>query len=232
MTKTPNKQDRRVQRTHRLLHDAFISLILERGYDAVSIRDVVQRAGVGRSTFYIHFGDLDELLFNHTDGNWLREFGAHPDHAGAAFAFTRPFLEHALEYRRLWRAMVGKKAGHGFQKRLKQNVLILIREDVAQLTGRQRPDITECQARYLTGAFTELVFGWLDAPNGVSPAQLDELFKRLTAGALGISPAKFERPVRGRHSQSTGHAPAPHARAGGRLPKSAVTPRAGSASLL
>jgi AcrR family transcriptional regulator len=128
MTKTPNKKDRRVQRTHRALHEAFIGLILERGYDAVSIRDVVERAGVGRSTFYIHFGDLDELLFSHTDGNWLRSFGADREHSGQLFAFTRPFLEHALEYRRLWRALVGRKAGLGFQKQFKQNLAVLIRE--------------------------------------------------------------------------------------------------------
>src|SRR5262245_12636405 len=76
-TRTPNVHDRRVQRTRRLLHEALISLILERGYDAVSVRDVVQRAGVGRSTFYTHFSDLEEVLVGWPAGHrWLREFAA------------------------------------------------------------------------------------------------------------------------------------------------------------
>lgn len=45
--------DRRVRKTRRLLHEALVTLILERGWDAVSVRDVCERADVGRSTFYV-----------------------------------------------------------------------------------------------------------------------------------------------------------------------------------
>src|SRR5262249_3334455 len=73
--KTPNVNDRRGRMTPRMLHEAFISLILERGYDAVTIRDVVERAGVGRSTFYTHFGELDDVLVAWPPGHgWLRGF--------------------------------------------------------------------------------------------------------------------------------------------------------------
>src|SRR5262245_9815545 len=105
-TKTSNFKDRRVQRTHQLLRQAFISLILERGYHAVTIRDVVKRAGVGRSTFYVHFGDLEELMRSHGDGQGLRRFMS-PGKKTEPFAFSRPFLEHADGQRRLWRALIG-----------------------------------------------------------------------------------------------------------------------------
>ncbi len=59
---TLNVNDGRVQRTRGLLHDALITPILERGYDAATIKDVVQRAGVGRSTIYKHLSDLEGLL--------------------------------------------------------------------------------------------------------------------------------------------------------------------------
>jgi AcrR family transcriptional regulator len=54
--------DRRVQRTRRLLHKAFMSLILEKKYESITVQEILDRADVGRSTFYMHFRDKDELL--------------------------------------------------------------------------------------------------------------------------------------------------------------------------
>lgn len=59
--------DRRVQRTRRQLREALITLILERGWDAVSVRDVCEKADVGRSTFYVHFADKENLLLSGFD---------------------------------------------------------------------------------------------------------------------------------------------------------------------
>jgi AcrR family transcriptional regulator len=62
--KRPQKgrQDRRIRRTRAALHQALISLILERGYEAVTIKDVVDRANVGRSTLYAHYPSKEDLL--------------------------------------------------------------------------------------------------------------------------------------------------------------------------
>lgn len=58
--------DRRVQKTRKLLSDALVSLILEKGYDEVSIQDIIDRANVGRSTFYSHYENKEQLLlFGH-----------------------------------------------------------------------------------------------------------------------------------------------------------------------
>jgi AcrR family transcriptional regulator len=57
-----NKPDRRPERTRTALRSAFIDLILERGYEHVTVADVVERANVGRSTLYAHFGGLDGML--------------------------------------------------------------------------------------------------------------------------------------------------------------------------
>ena len=59
MKKTP---DRRVQRTRRLLHKALMSCILEKKYESITVQEILNRADVGRSTFYVHFRDKDELL--------------------------------------------------------------------------------------------------------------------------------------------------------------------------
>lgn len=64
MTKT----DRRVQRTRQLLQKSLIDLITERGYDAVTIQDIVERANIGRTTFYLHYRSKDELFVSCHEG--------------------------------------------------------------------------------------------------------------------------------------------------------------------
>ncbi|HLB45660.1 MAG TPA: TetR/AcrR family transcriptional regulator [Anaerolineales bacterium] len=62
-----NDLDRRVQKTRKLLQDALIELVAENGYESVSIREILERANVGRSTFYAHFQDKDQLLHSILD---------------------------------------------------------------------------------------------------------------------------------------------------------------------
>ena len=64
MTKT----DRRVQRTRELLESALIELIGERGYDAITIQDIVDRANVGRTTFYMHYSGKEKLFMSCHEG--------------------------------------------------------------------------------------------------------------------------------------------------------------------
>ena len=62
MALVEKKSDRRVQRTRELLLDALFALIVERGYERLTIQNLLDRAGVGRATFYAHFESKDELL--------------------------------------------------------------------------------------------------------------------------------------------------------------------------
>src|SRR5438128_10811647 len=55
-------QDRRIRRTQHLLAKALIALTLEKGYEAVTIRDITERADIGYATLFRHYGDKDELL--------------------------------------------------------------------------------------------------------------------------------------------------------------------------
>src|SRR5437867_644732 len=53
--------DRRVRRTTRALIEALVALVLEKRYDAITIQDLLDRADVGRSTFYAHYRGKDDL---------------------------------------------------------------------------------------------------------------------------------------------------------------------------
>jgi AcrR family transcriptional regulator len=56
------KTDPRYIRTEKMLRDALIATILEKGYDATLIQDITDRAGLRRATFYLHYRDKEELL--------------------------------------------------------------------------------------------------------------------------------------------------------------------------
>ena len=57
--------DRRVQRTRKLLRSALVQLIMERGYDVLTIQDITDKANLGRTTFYLHYQSKDEVLLDH-----------------------------------------------------------------------------------------------------------------------------------------------------------------------
>ena len=58
------KTDRRIARTRRALRESLSSLVMERGWSAVSVQEICERADIGRSTFYLHYADKDELLLS------------------------------------------------------------------------------------------------------------------------------------------------------------------------
>ena len=61
-TQTPRRRDRRVEKTRDAIQGAFQELLLERSYASITVQDILDRANVGRSTFYSHFEGKDDLL--------------------------------------------------------------------------------------------------------------------------------------------------------------------------
>ncbi|MFV0559688.1 MAG: TetR/AcrR family transcriptional regulator [Enterococcus sp.] len=55
------KIDLRVKRTHKMIIEAFIQLVEEKGYDNVTIQDIADTAMINRATFYAHFKDKQDL---------------------------------------------------------------------------------------------------------------------------------------------------------------------------
>jgi AcrR family transcriptional regulator len=182
---TPNPKDRRVQRTRRALRDALVALILERGWDAVSIQHVCDRANIGRSTFYTHFADKEDLLVGGLDdlGKDLRPLlpagsGARP------LAFVRGMIDHAHEQRRLFRAVIGKRSGHVIHQRFRQLLLELVREDLRGVAAAG-PEL-DATAHYVAGALFEMLIWWLDTRNSFQPSDVEKLFHQLTTPVLAV----------------------------------------------
>lgn len=182
---TPNADDRRVQRTRRALRAALVELILERGWDEVNVQHVCDRANVGRSTFYTHFADKEDLLVGGLDdlGKGLRRLVS-SETSARPLAFVRGVIEHAHEQRRLFRAVIGKRSGHVIQQRFRQLLTELIKEDLAPLAPAG--PYMEATVQYVSGALFELLIWWIDTRNAFQPSDLDKLFHQLTTPVLAV----------------------------------------------
>jgi AcrR family transcriptional regulator len=172
--------DRRVQRSRRRLHEALVALILERGWDRVTVQAVCDRARVGRSTFYVHFADKEELLvggLDHVRDDLRRQQRA--ARTSRPFGFVRGLIEHADGSRRLFRAVIGKRSGLAVQRRFREIVRELMLEELRD-QGVAAPSLAAA-SRFLSGALVELLFGWVEGPSDTPALEVERLFVRLAA---------------------------------------------------
>ncbi len=178
--------DRRVARTHGALHDALITLILERGWDETSVQNVCDRANVGRSTFYAHFASKEKLLMSGFAA--LRQALRSQERSASeprapGFGFARGLIEHVHENQRLFRAVIGKRSGLVVQRRFRQLLVGLVEEDLAaaSIPAARR----EAAAHYIAGALFELLTWWIDSRSSLAPRELETIFHELTAPVIG-----------------------------------------------
>ncbi len=180
-----SKKDRRVLRTRRALRDALIALILERGWDGFGVQDLCERANVGRSTFYTHFADKEELVAGNFEDlrRMLRaQFAAEDESRGHPLAFARGLIQHAHEQRRLFLATVGKRSGQFVQRKFRDLVLDLVREDLSGIMPAAPR--REAATAVIAGAFLELLTWSLEAKSPPSPEETDALFRELAGPVL------------------------------------------------
>jgi len=190
-------QDRRVQRTQQSIRRALFELIRERGFEALSVQDIIDRANVARATFYTHFQSKDDLLLSGFEE--LRASLKERQRIALAegrnldetmLAFSREMFAHADEHRALFRAMVGKKSGAHVQRRIHQLLLDLVRDDVKALAVRERSASgpSEALVQFLAGSFFGLLIWWLNAKAQLSVEEVDRLFRRLALAAVKSGP--------------------------------------------
>jgi AcrR family transcriptional regulator len=149
-----------------------MALVLERSWDEVSVLDVCERAEVGRSTFYTHFAHKEALLLSGFDD--LREnLRAQKKDPSSSPSFLRGLIEHAEDHRRIFRALIGKRAGQLAQKGFREFVLTLVREDLsAAFLGTAN---LEPAARYVSGGICEVLIWSVDARPAPQTTELEAL---------------------------------------------------------
>lgn len=150
--------DRRVTRTRGVLHQALLSLILEKGYDAISVDDICQRANVGRSTFYGHFTGKDDLKRSGLDEHFRallvegRKNAISTEGASARrLAFSLSLFEHARDHLDLYRTLASGRGGAVSLGAIRQVVTELVCDEISGAGGQPEDAPREIVVTYVVG---------------------------------------------------------------------------------
>ena len=175
--------DRRVRRTKQRLDDALESLIIEKGYDKITVQDLIDRADVGRSTFYAHYETKDELLVSWTQLADDMELHMAQEQTDAESIMPSLALFHHLgEQHHLYKAMIG---GGGIDIVNEMIHSRLLRHATSEL--ERRPDAgdpttipIEVRAGFLASSLLALLTWWLDNDMPYPPESINEMYQELT----------------------------------------------------
>lgn len=183
-------QDARARRTQRALSVAMVELMVSHGYEAMSVQDVLDRSGVGRSTFYAHFRNKDDLLLSDTE----RLIGLLDAHFTRTVAGTRrlaPFAElaaHLGDYAPFVAALV--RSGKA------QDVWDLLVGEFARIIARRLDELEvphatealprEVSARLCAGAGFTLLQWWMDHERPISVQELDARFHTMVWRGVAV----------------------------------------------
>lgn len=152
------KPDRRVERTRQALLVAFNDLVLAHGYEPLTVREVIARAAVGRSTFYEHFESKDDLLRQSVTP--LLDVLADACGETAQPARVEAVLSHFWENRRLTRVMLG-----GAARRLMSRFLAELIEERLTAAAESRDSSPLVPPRLIAAPLAEgqlaLIESWL-----------------------------------------------------------------------
>jgi AcrR family transcriptional regulator len=180
------KTDRRVIRTRKLLSEALFALILEKGYDSVTIQDITDRANLGRATFYLHYRDKEELLMTMLEGVFedLLDHASHVVKSEMSMTRSFPMLyifHHAAEHSDLYRALFQAQVGQGIAWKM-QDFLALRAQELTGIWEQEAPSSVpvEMWTNWLAGSFLALVRWWLENNMPYSPEYMEHIFWQLS----------------------------------------------------
>jgi AcrR family transcriptional regulator len=200
MPKQKKAEDRRVRRTRALLQNALTSLIVEKGYEAITVQEIIDRANVGRATFYAHFADKRTLLTSRLEDlrtaliQQQREALATSGDGNRALTFSRAMLQHASDSLPLWRALAGRESGAFVMARIQEMLADLVRNDLAALGLTQRGADRELLVQHLTGGFIAVMMWWLTGGAKLSAEEMGARFGKLAMqGLTPLLPARRSR---------------------------------------
>jgi AcrR family transcriptional regulator len=184
--------DRRAARTRRALHEALISLILRKGYDDITVQDIIDEADVGRSTFYAHYSGKEDLLRGgferlRADLAELRSSSSRSSEGacGEPFAFSLVLFQHAEGYKDVYRALAGGSGGAVAIGQIRDVLAEFVREE---LPSRQDAAIPrELEREFVLSAFLSVLTWWLKRTPELAPSDVEALFRQLLFGGVGGS---------------------------------------------
>jgi AcrR family transcriptional regulator len=188
--------DRRIARTREALRRAFHELILEKGYDAITVNDMVERANIARSTFYAHHGSKESVLLDGIGS--LREFlttiQREASDAGngstVRLAFSFALFEHMDSHRDLYHAFMGDRGGAVMINAFRQMLARLVRRELSEVSiaGRKNAPVPlDAVVRFTTDSLMGVMTWWVEAKPRISAAEGNRAFRQLIEPALAAN---------------------------------------------
>ena len=175
---TQSVSNLRVRRTQKLLREALIELIEERGFDALTIGELTERAMVSRAAFYRNYQDkydLVEQIFEEAMSALLNAVGEMgPEHPPEIWV---TFFEHIAKYERLYRALLGSKGSPWFVRKMRASLADLVKERGHFLTAgpSDRPVHAfsdELVPDLVSTMFVEAITWWLEQGRPSTPREI------------------------------------------------------------
>jgi AcrR family transcriptional regulator len=188
------RPDRRVGKTKRALKEALTGLILEKGYEGVTVQDIIDRADVGRSTFYAHFVDKDELMMAiFSDLHVPAPEPSSWQPSDPPFAWTLHLFRHFGTGKRIFKAVAGSQSGALARRETEEWLDGLARAELRRLGAHKRHDAKQVDlvARFVVGTFIGFMNWWMADENTDLDAEVvDAAFRSLVlpgvASVLGL----------------------------------------------
>ena len=186
-----NGPDRRVQRTRKLLHGALASLIHEKPYEDIVVKEILARADVGRSTFYTHFRDKQDLL--ETSIRDVLEQGRIPastdgrSSASTILDRTLRLFEHIAGQRTSLEAPTNVRRLAVVHEYLEEELVRAITDthESRPTAQRQNPEIpSDLIARFVASTFLLVLQWWFESEPSRSAAEANDVLARLIQPAL------------------------------------------------
>ena len=200
------KIDPRIERTREALRGALMALIEEKGFDAISVQDITERARINRATFYLHYRDKQDLLLRASEAVFDRLAVEAGPIDRENLDFQKPpqqlvvIFQHLAKYQDFYRAVLGKSGVPAFAARMREYLAVFTQERMKNLYviyPKTDPIVDEAfVSQYLAGALLGIMIWWLDNNLPHSPEYMADRFGWLSAAGiytmLGIDPPKLD----------------------------------------
>jgi AcrR family transcriptional regulator len=186
-SKAPRKTDRRITRTRNVLGDALVALLHERTFDEITVKDVLDRAGVGRSTFYAHFRDKEDLFLSDVE-DFLEQCSTILNRQKASAERLLPVQEvfaHIRKMRAFYAALVRNGKINDVQTLARGVFARSIEERLRSANLKMSAVERSAQACALAGSFFSLLDWWIDKGMKIDPKEMDTLFHVMAWKGLG-----------------------------------------------
>lgn len=180
------KLDRRKQRTRRMLRDALLELIVEKGYDDLMLKDITERADLRRATFYLHYTDKDELLeaaLKDIFDDLVRQL--EPLAKSDALAGKTQVETFAVMFRHieananLYRIILGGQGGARIARNIREYLAGHVLRGLQTLPAKQLTIPTDVLANYVAGAELGLITWWLESGQPYPPERMAAMTQQL-----------------------------------------------------